>query len=783
MLEQARFSLARAGVMVGLCAVVVLGSGWVMNHREAVKSKAPVHFSVRTWEEAQWVLSQIAPTTSTLTAQIPELSVTGCPAGRPDQERLRKAVETLNQHLNQLTQSKFIKQQYLLNPNTLLQAASRSGKSCAEVLRPIKWLNEKARQEGVQFLQSLLWKERSAGVAQARFDTSTWVALPKHMLTSRSAWSGLPGCVYGTDATTGQRVVADRGDSATLKYCQTQPAADQALRSSSSLWVNVPGLSSLIDPMSAWRLPQHTQYSQRVGDDNLAMVAGQKQTLGLHVQLSIDPSWQARLQALAECFSGKTSPLCARYPSQAEGRYEKARVRMAGISVIDVPTGRLVAAASANSPCYAYDKTRTGRPPEDCPVLPEDTVHRPRLPQAVTNHALFTQAPPGSLVKPLLMSGIMLYAPPEAGLTGLEEAMQRSNSQQFLDAFLCRQKLGQGGFSARCDRPELTQRSAHRLGWNSGCDGFSDVARSKCGMVDLIHGLPMERSSAVSQVADAIPLRSNALPVLMGQTLVLPYRSTSGVSGYRDMPWPESMPSIEQRKTCALSGPKGYVRCSGPGIGLISEAYGQGNTLTTPTGVAGLLATLANSAQGQKPHFPHVLVDRVRADGQSDPDIVGIQQAASLQGPEGIDPLVASRVLAAMEKTLMYPGTAHEACVLSFGLAGCQAPRGVAGKTGTPGDADDRSLSRLAQDMRSRAQCQETGSKSCAKQYPLPRPRYRWYAAVFKSQGSDRYDKAIAVLVHSNWRRSDGRYADDQNAAAEMAMLAIREFQRTQIKP
>ena len=783
MLEQARFSLARAGVMVGLCAVVVLGSGWVLNHREAVKSKAPVHFSVRTWEEAQWVLSQISPSTLTLVVKMPDLSVPGCAAGRPDHERLRKAVEILNQHLNQLAQSKFIKQQYLLNANTLLQAASRTGKSCAEILRPVQWLNESVRRQGVQFLQSLLWKERSAGVAQARFDSNTWVTLPKQMLTSRSAWSGLPGCVYGTDATTGQRVVAERGDSATLKYCQTQTAANQALRSSASLWEHVPGLSSLMEPLSAWRLPQHTLYSQRVGDDNLATVGGQKQTLGLHVQLSIDPAWQARLQELAECFSGKISPLCGRYASQAEGRYEKARVRMAGISVIDVPTGRLVAAASANSPCYAYDKTRTGRPPEDCPVLPEDTVHRPRLPQYVTNHALFTQAPPGSLVKPLLMAGIVLYAPPEAGLTGLEQAMQRSDSQQFLDAFLCRQKLGQGGFAARCDRPELTQKSAHRLGWNSACDGLTDIARSQCGMVDLIHGLPLERSRVVSQLVDAVPLRSNALPVLMGQTLVLPYRSASGVSGYRDMQWPESMPSVEQRKTCALSGAKGYVRCSGPDMGLISEAYGQGNTVATPTGVASLLATLANSAQGQKPHFPYVLVDRVRADGQSDSDMVGIQRAASLQGPEGIDPLVARRVLAAMEKTLMPGGTAHAACVRSFGMEGCQAPRGVAGKTGTPGDADERSLSRLAQDMRSRAQCQETGSTSCATQHPLPRPRYRWYAAIFKSQGSDQYDKAIAVLVHSNWRRSDGRYADDQNAAAEMAMLAIREFQRTQNKP
>ena len=48
MLEQARFSLARAGVMVGLCGLVVLGAGWVMNSRDGVKNKASVHFSART---------------------------------------------------------------------------------------------------------------------------------------------------------------------------------------------------------------------------------------------------------------------------------------------------------------------------------------------------------------------------------------------------------------------------------------------------------------------------------------------------------------------------------------------------------------------------------------------------------------------------------------------------------------------------------------------------------------------------------------------------------------
>jgi cell division protein FtsI/penicillin-binding protein 2 len=778
MLEQARFSLARAGVMVGLCGLVVLGAGWVMNSREAVKTQAPVHFSARTWEDVQGVLRHVVPNASGQATSFPALSSPGCTPAQPGHERLQKAVESLNLHLHHLTRAQFVKQTYRLDVAGFVLEPGRMGQTCTDMLRPIQWLNDRVRRQGLAFLQALAWKERSSASAQARFEPHVWVALPKQMLTSRSAWSGLPGCLYGSDAMTGQRVVVDRGDSAALKLCQSQVAAQQALRSPLSLWDHVPGLSSLTEPLSAWRLPQHAQYSERVGDDNQVMTGGQKQTVGLHVQLSLDPAWQAWLQELAGCFSGQSLPACARYAMQAEGRYEKARVRMAGIAVVDVPTGRLVAAASADSPCHAHDKTRVGQPPADCPVLPENTVHRPRVPQAVTNHALFTQAPPGSLVKPLLMAGIVLHTPAEAGLNGLEQALQRSDSQQFLDAFLCRQKLGQGGFSPRCDRPALTQQTAHRLGWNSGCDALSETALSRCGMVDLMHGMPLTFSPQHPQTA---VWRPSVLPVLMGQTLVRPERSASGVSGYRDMSWPDSLPSVDQRKACASSGGKGYVRCGGPQMGLVSEAYGQGNTLTTPTGVAGLLATLANSAQGQAAHYPHVLVDMIRADGHSDPDLETLQRMASSQKPEGIDPVVARRVLAAMEKTLMPAGTAHAACARAFGTQACLAVRGVAGKTGTPGDADERSLSQLAQDMRARAQCQ--ASTTCVARYPLPRPRYRWYAAVFKSQGSDQYDKAIAVLVHSNWRRSDGRYADDQNAAAEMAMLAIRQFQTTPDKP
>ena len=105
MLEQARFSLARAGVMVGLCSLVVLGAGWVMNSRDGVKNKASLHFSARTWEDVQWVLRYVTPLASPIETTMSELSGPGCAAGRPGHERLRKAVETLNQNLERATKA------------------------------------------------------------------------------------------------------------------------------------------------------------------------------------------------------------------------------------------------------------------------------------------------------------------------------------------------------------------------------------------------------------------------------------------------------------------------------------------------------------------------------------------------------------------------------------------------------------------------------------------------------------------------------------------------------
>jgi hypothetical protein len=209
---------------------------------------------------------------------------------------------------------------------------------------------------------------------------------------------------------------------------------------------------------------------------------------------------------------------------------------------------------------------------------------------------------------------------------------------------------------------------------------------------------------------------------------------------------------------------------------LVSEGYGQGNAQATPVGVAGLLGALAGSAQGLPARSPHLLIDFWTTQGRQD-EITNqlLVRQGLAQGPSGLDLPVSQRVLAAMETTHTPGGTAHAACKRVMGAPACLVSLGVAGKTGTPGDADERSLQKIMRDQALHTACVDAGKTRCHELHPLPRPRYRWYAALFKSTGSAQYDKAIAVLVHSNWRRADGRYADDDNAAAEIAFHAIRQ--------
>ena len=501
----------------------------------------------------------------------------------------------------------------------------------------------------------------------------------------------------------------------------------------------------------------------------MAVVRGSEQAVGLHTQLSIDTRIQNSLQRLVACYTASAEQDCSPLLTKGDDRYEHARVRMAGLALVDIPSGKVLAAVSTQSPCYLHDLTRAGKRPADCPELPLGTVHKPLWPQAPDNHALFKQAAPGSLVKPLLMSGILAGG---GKYSGLDVALQKSDSHLFLDAWLCRKDLGKGGFATDCDRPQRTQHIAHLLGWNSDCDsdGFG-MANLHCGELDLLWGHPSQSALLKQQVAGS---QWPGLSVMSGRLLVQPVQLKDKRWGYQDLKWPQSMPKAQQRADCANSARKIYTGCSGNRLGIISEGYGQGNALTTPVGVSGLLSALTNAAYQQPHHSPHLLVKVFRNDGKA-LDWVAPQQSGALKTRhEVLDPVIAKKVMAAMALTHQPGGTAHAACLGVWSAAECSADLGIAGKTGTPGDADDRSIAQLQNDIQQRRACAQRNDTDCLSKYPLPRPRYRWYASIYKSGASDQYDKALTVLVHSNWRKSDGRFADDQNAAAEIGMQAIR---------
>lgn len=785
MLESSGFSLARAGVIVGLAGVCFLGAGfWTQSGDETQASK--VHVSQALRASVDQLLAHVRVSDAiTPPSGAPTPS---CNAASPDHPRWIARLEALDQQLRQLHEQGFVKQRYRLDVAGWLSQPQVRDLSCQDAGKPLQWVLSQTRQSGLKFLETLQWKERQPASRQMRYPGEVQVVMGRESLSTRSPWFGVPGCIFWTDAATGAPIHAGKKVNASNAFCQSQLRLVAKDARADADAPQLPGLPLVLDPLSSWRMPQSDLYQRLIGDRNQFQVKGQPQPVGLHAQLGIDPHWQNRMQMIAQCFTGVETPFCKSITPRGAERYESARVRMAGVAVVDVPTGRVVVAASASSPCFEHDKTRSGPKPKDCPALTEGNVHRPRLPQAITNHAVFTQAPPGSLVKPILMAGILQSPLPAASLTGLDRALQASNSQHFLDAMLCRKQLGSGPFAAACDRPQRILESVHRLGWNAGCDGKQDWQQARCGMVDLLRGTALADAPANldARLLEANLYRPAQLPVLTGQLMVEAANTTA--PGWKDMPIAVKLPTPEQRLACAQSGrqwvgsgavagPKGYVRCKGPRMELVSEGYGQGNAQATPVGVAGLLGALAGSAQGLPARSPHLLIDFWTTQGRPDEITNQLLVGQGLaQGPAGLDPAVSQRVIAAMETThIAREGTAHAACKRVMGEPACLVSLGIAGKTGTPGDADERSLQKIMRDQALHTACVAAGKTRCHELHPLPRPRYRWYAALFKSAGSTQYDKAIAVLVHSNWRRADGRYADDENAAAEIAFHAIRQ--------
>jgi hypothetical protein len=683
---------------------------------------------------------------------------------------------------------------------------------CADIAGAVAML---ARAEG-RLLTVLSWRGSEGARTISRWRPDQFVEVTARQVARANPWQGLPGCVFMGEATTSPAAPAyfvtalgtpDEGLCKRREMFADGGTADEAaaptgiageatldLPVKDERWKVPPSLDALLQPLSTLRRPSGALYrlyteSAAGGDPATAYrygpnridVGGSAVDVGFSVDLTIEPSLQALAQRTAACYTGRQDVCDALGMTRAEDAghalgsrmLEQAAVRMAAVAVIDVESGRIEALASAFSPCARHEYDGAGRAAGCDKRLPYKPRYRP---DALLNAAVFYDAMPGSIIKPIMAEAFL--TDPEVGaqwLAAERRAMRdagpptaeslrgqlaRSNSARFLDRMFCADQD-----VAHCQRPWRVQAMAASFGWNAGCA----TPREDCGKQDLLFGRAVDAApeSRVAPLATLIPY---------GRLMVEP------VGGRLDAPFGLRPPAVldsNKVRACAagLDGRRmtrdDWERCSGAMVvDVVAEGWGQGHARASALGVAGMMAALAASANGQPElHRPHLVsgLRGVAGDGST-----RLASAASRFGldaprPNALSHDAAQVILSGLSYSHRL-GTARLACEQVFDARTCKTMDWIAGKTGTPTfPNDDRSLDeiwRLCGRGLAKTRAEQT---ACA---PL-RP-YKWYVAAYHGADDQRWTKVIAVLTERNWIKSTGRIqgAGDlgPNPAAEIAL-------------
>ena len=687
---------------------------------------------------------------------------------------------------------------------------------CADIAGAVSTL---ARANG-RMLTALAWRGTEVDRVIARWRPEQFVEISARNLARANPWSGIPGCVYfgnsamdadankegaayflggvrGQDDRICRRadmrgIVDDNGHLPLALRLAGEPSPDMPV--GDERWKVPPSLGAMLQPLEPLHRPSGPSYfaqtatmtepqispaSYHYGPNRIA-VGGAQVDVGFSIDLTIDPSLQALAQQTAACYTGRDD-VCRALDirrkedgSQAVGHalLEHAMVRMAAVAIIDVESGRIEALAGALSPCTREEYDGPGRSEHCDKRLPYPIRYRP---DALLNAAVFHDAMPGSIIKPIMAAAFL--SDPAVGARwlsaeraeisrlpaalpsaeSLRDQLMRSNSARFLDRMFCADK----GF-APCERTWEIQAMAPAFGWNAGCAAPSD----ECGKRDLLFGRAFD-----ARGSDGLgpPM---ALAVPYGRLLT---ESLDGKLGAPIRIRPPTQLDIARVRQCA-AGPDGqrmtkddWAKCSGGlVVDIVAEGWGQGQARASALGAAGMMAMLAAAANGQtKVYEPHLVQD-VRGTGAADASILRWSRAPAETNRIARD---AAEVIISGLSFSHRAGTARLACEQVFDARTCSQMDWIAGKTGTPTfPNDDRSLDDLAQLCTPAAVRPRRDRDACG---PL-RP-YKWYVAAYQTHPGDaRWNKVIGVLTERNWLADTGRVhgAGDHgpNPAAEIAM-------------
>ena len=794
-------------IMLALCLIVP--AALYVRTQSATER---LHEPVKTRAALDTLLAAIAPAsqpptampdTAALAALLPHCA--GLPAyqGLAFMDDVAEQLGLLDSQLDRLTaiagqRNAPLRQRYQLQPAAWAQGLVRNQVDCQQAAQALRLL---AGPRGAALLTQAQWPELQRDNAP-----QAAVRLATNSLAQADPWRGWPGCIWLGGLQPGSTAyhLAPTGRANWSRELCEQPglqpanaknvvaarpavASDLTPAAGDPAWVIPNDLGVLISELDALRLPQGQLYRDYTdglpAHANRRVVGRNEVDMGFNLQLTIAPRTQAVAQRIAACYTGQVTAceqagIAFEQVGSAQGAgaasmWERAATRMTAVAVIDVASGRIEALASAHTPCYAQEHDGPFR---DAGCLPLWTEPR-RRPDALLNHAVFTDYLPGSTIKPILAS--VFFEDAGSNVELLSGWLATSNTNRFNDTLFC---VG-GAKGPACDRPARVQQRAADLGWNTDC---SALPSRRCARADILFGRRLsarlaEADAEIATLPSASPLQRSAL---IGRLFVAP-PVTDGAE--RLMPLPD-IDSVSAASCRDAKGAWNAAHCnSGAMKPLVNEAAGQGQARSTALGVAAMLARLTAAANGlQAVRGPHLVEQITDALGKP------MATAATRRAGDGVGDLalaqdeptvvaadIAQKVLSGLARSNDPGGTGHLICKHVFGSQCTQAAMRMAGKTGTPSFGFDR-LSLTQARQRCRADPRDEG----CQQKPV-----KLYVAAVKSNADPqgRYDKVIAVMSERNWtlanpklpaaarERVHGGSNDLNNVSTEIAMRIIDE--------
>ncbi len=309
-------------------------------------------------------------------------------------------------------------------------------------------------RQNCRALENVSWRGTTPSWQTKNWSREQIIQVPSSLIAERDPWQGVPGCIYWSDGRNGRYYLADTKGNRNA-VCENPDVAGWLARAASETrlataspvasrlnpdappddprWSAPPLLGAILRPLDTLRQPGGTLYQEltenkgdpadapgqyRVGPNRMTD-GGEKRDVGFSVDLTLDARTQALAQQVAACYTGSQA-ICqalqiARDEDSAgkEGKpqpighklLENAMVRMAGIAIIDISSGRIEALAGSLSPCARQDYDGPGRDPKQCDDrLPWKPAFRP---DALENQALFFDAMPASTIKPIMAAAFL----------------------------------------------------------------------------------------------------------------------------------------------------------------------------------------------------------------------------------------------------------------------------------------------------------------------------------------------------------------------------------------